>query len=49
MSNRIGIGIDVFGAGIDADATTIYNRIIADGGVSNLSRLNFFVKGLKAI
>jgi hypothetical protein len=49
MSNRIGIGIDVFGAGIDADATTIYNRIIADGGVSNLTRLNFFVKGLKAI
>jgi len=49
MSNKIGIGIDVFGAGIDADATTIYNRIIADGGVSNLSRLNFFVKGLKAI
>jgi hypothetical protein len=49
MSNRIGIGIDVFGAGIDADATTIYNRIIADGGVSNLTRLNFFVKGLKSI
>jgi hypothetical protein len=49
MSNRIGIGIDVFGAGIDADAQTIYNRIIADGGVSNLSRLNFFVKGLKTI
>jgi len=37
------------GKGIDADATTIYNRIIADGGVSNLSRLNFFVKGLKTI
>jgi hypothetical protein len=49
MSNRIGIGIDVFGAGIDADATTIYNRIIADSGVSDLTRLNFFVKGLKAI
>jgi hypothetical protein len=49
MSNRIGIGIDVFGAGIDAEAKTIYNRIIADGGVSNLTRLNFFVKGLKAI
>jgi hypothetical protein len=49
MSNRIGIGIDVFGAGIDADAQTIYNRIIADGGVSNLTRLNFFVKGLKTI
>ena len=49
MSNRIGIGIDVFGAGIDSDAQTIYNRIIADGGVSNLTRLNFFVKGLKAI
>jgi len=37
------------GKGIDADATTIYNRIIADGGVSNLTRLNFFVKGLKTI
>jgi hypothetical protein len=49
MSNRIGIGIDVFGAGIDVDAEALYNRIIADGGVSNLLRLNFFVKGLKAI
>ena len=49
MSIRIGIGLDVFGAGIDANAQTIYNRIIADGGVSNLTRLNFFVKGLKAI
>jgi hypothetical protein len=50
MSIRLGIGIDVFSKpGIDADATTIYNRIIADGGVSNLSRLNFFVKGLKTI
>jgi hypothetical protein len=50
MSNKIGIGIDVIsGPGIDADATTIYNRIIADGGVSDLTRLNFFVKGLKAI
>jgi hypothetical protein len=38
-----------FRGGISADAKTIYNRIIADGGVSNLSRLNFFVKGLKAI
>ena len=50
MSIRIGIGLDNFAsAGIDANATTIYNRIIADGGVSNLTRLNFFVKGLKAI
>jgi hypothetical protein len=50
MSIRLGIGIDNFASGgIDADATTIYNRIIADGGVSNLTRLNFFVKGLKAI
>jgi hypothetical protein len=50
MSIRIGIGIDNFASGgIDADATTIYNRIIADGGVSNLTRLNFFVKGLKTI
>jgi hypothetical protein len=50
MSIRIGIGLDNFASGgIDADATTIYNRIIADGGVSNLTRLNFFVKGLKAI
>mgnify|MGYP000237531048 CR=1 FL=1 len=38
-----------FRGGIDADAKTIYNRIIADGGVSDLTRLNFFVKGLKAI
>lgn len=50
MSIRIGIGLDNFAsAGIDADAQTIYNRIIADGGVSNLTRLNFFVKGLKGI
>ena len=50
MSNRIGIGLDVFsGPGIDADATTIYNRIIADSGVSDLTRLNFFIKGLKTI
>ena len=38
-----------FRGGISAEAKTIYNRIIADGGVSNLTRLNFFVKGLKAI
>ena len=38
-----------FRGGISAEAKTIYNRIIADGGVSNLSRLNFFVKGLKSI
>jgi len=37
------------GKGVDANAQAIYNRIIADGGVSNLSRLNFFVKGLKGI
>ena len=38
-----------FRGGILADSKTIYNRIIADGGVSDLTRLNFFVKGLKAI
>jgi hypothetical protein len=38
-----------FRGGISAEAKTIYNRIIADGGVSNLTRLNFFVKGLKSI
>jgi len=38
-----------FRGGILADSKTIYNRIIADGGVSNLTRLNFFVKGLKTI
>ena len=38
-----------FRGGVSAEAKTIYNRIIADGGVSNLTRLNFFVKGLKAI
>jgi hypothetical protein len=37
------------GKGVDANALAVYNRIIADGGVSNLTRLNFFVKGLKAI
>ncbi|MEY3500774.1 MAG: hypothetical protein RL308_2443 [Bacteroidota bacterium] len=37
------------GKGVDANAQAIYNRIIADGGVSNLTRLNFFVKGLKGI
>jgi hypothetical protein len=50
MSIRLGIGIDNFASGgIDADAQIVYNRIIADGGVSNLERLNFFVKGLKGI
>ena len=34
---------------IDPEAQAVYDRIIADGGVSNLTRLNFFVKGLKAI
>lgn len=34
---------------IDPEATTIYNRIIADGGVSNITRLNYFVVGLKTI
>ena len=34
---------------IDPEATAIYNRIIADGGVSNLTRLNYFVVGLKTI
>ena len=38
-----------FRGGVSAEAKIIYNRIIADGGVSNLTRLNFFVKGLKAI
>ena len=38
-----------FRGGILADSKTIYNRIIADGGVSDLTRLNFFVKGLKTI
>ena len=37
------------GKGIDADAVALYSRIIADGGVSNLTRLNYFVKGLKTI
>ena len=50
MSIRIGIGLDNFAsAGIDANAQTIFNRIIADGGVSNLTRLNYFVVGLKTI
>jgi hypothetical protein len=47
----LGLGISKSGviSGISAEAITIYNRIIADNGVSNLTRLNFFVKGLKAI
>jgi hypothetical protein len=50
MSIRLGIGIDNFASGgVDADAVALYSRIIADGGVSNLTRLNFFVKGLKTI
>ena len=38
-----------FRGGISAEAKTIYNRIIADGGVSDLTRLNYFVVGLKTI
>ena len=34
---------------IDPEAQAVYNRIIADGGVSNLIRLNYFVVGLKTI
>jgi hypothetical protein len=34
---------------IDPESQVVYNRIIADGGVSDLTRLNFFVKGLKTI
>ena len=50
MSIRIGIGLDIFSNRIDPEAQSIYNRIIAiPNGFSNLSRLNFFVKGLKAI
>ena len=41
--------VNGFRGGIDADAKIIYNRIIADSGVSNLSRLNYLVKGLKTI
>jgi len=42
--------VNGFRGGIDADAKAIYNRIIAiPNGFSNLSRLNYFVKGLKAI
>lgn len=41
--------VNGFRGGIDADAKAIYNRIIADSGVSNLSRLNYLVKGLKTI
>ena len=50
MSIRIGIGLDIFSNRIDPEAQSIYNRIIAiPNGFSNLSRLNYFVKGLKAI
>jgi hypothetical protein len=34
---------------IDTDAQANYNRIIADGGVSDINRLNYLIKGLKAI
>jgi hypothetical protein len=34
---------------IDPESQAIYDRIIADGGVSNLIRLNYFVVGLKTI
>jgi hypothetical protein len=34
---------------IDPEAQVVYDRIIADGGVSNLIRLNYFVVGLKTI
>ena len=34
---------------IDPEAQAVYDRIIADGGVSNLIRLNYFVVGLKTI
>jgi hypothetical protein len=34
---------------IDPESQAIYDRIIADGGVSNLTRLNYFVVGLKTI
>jgi len=34
---------------IDPEAQAVYDRIIADGGVSNLTRLNYFVVGLKTI
>jgi hypothetical protein len=34
---------------IDTDARANYNRIIADGGVSDINRLNYFIRGLKDI
>jgi len=34
---------------IDPESQVVYDRIIADGGVSNLTRLNYFVVGLKSI
>ena len=34
---------------IDPESQAIYDRIISDGGVSNLTRLNYFVVGLKTI
>ena len=34
---------------IDPESQVVYDRIIADGGVSNLTRLNYFVVGLKTI
>ena len=34
---------------IDPESQVVYDRIIADGGVSDLTRLNYFVVGLKTI
>ena len=34
---------------IDPESQVVYDRIISDGGVSNLIRLNYFVVGLKTI
>ena len=45
---RPSIYVDGIGS-IDPEAQAVYNRIIADGGVSDLTRLNYFVVGLKTI
>ena len=45
---RPSIYVDGIGS-IDPEAQAVYSRIIADGGVSDLTRLNYFVVGLKTI
>ena len=51
MSIRLGIGIDVFGAGIDADALAFFARVTAAGGTlsgTEKTAVNQLVLDMKA-